>query len=1296
MPQALIIPLLKIAIGALLSTAVTFAARALMSQKPKQPLSPTRVDTYREISRTNSAPQRIVYGKTVASGVLAFAETVDEVGEETDGGRFLHMMLCMSEGPIEDIDGMQLNDQPAVDGRFANYFMAIPLLGRDDQSPLGGAVSLGDKTILFPKSWRERRRSFAGIAGVWCVLRYNAGVFPSGAPQVRGEITGKLVWDPRDPEQVAYDRNTWKWSDNWALCVLDYLRASRYGLQVQLSAIDIASFKAAADISDELVEAVPARLNDGTGRTYLEALAAGVQVDEGRDLIPAVLQKRYTVNGMFEVDQNRGDVLSALLQAGAGDLVRHAGQWRIVPGVPRTPTFRLTSADLRDRITIEPSPGMQQRANEIRGTFVDEAANYLVSSFPPQTAAEYVSEDRGRKLPRDVEYPFTTNVHQATRIAQIELRRSRRGMTIKFPAGPTATTIEASDVGWLSVPELGLNDVMVEATEVAIPTESGGFDITLSRYRMEDFRWDQDGINYVRRGRQTTLPSPFSIAPPSAVNVAEAIYLDPTGRKSPRLVVTISPPTGSFVLSSYRVAYRHESETTWQWKGVPAGDEIDQQSENAVTELTGLREGGYEISVQAVNSNGVKSEPFLVSAKVTWRSLPPPNVAFLLVTPNSDGALRVRMKLEERAPTDFDRYELRYVVGERDASAWATARYVATAKIEGRPSGPAWAQVVIASAFRDSTTYTLLAKGIDDAGQESPTATTTVFSIPAQPDRSQVVYSAEYGSMRWPGRLVNAVLAEGDIVEPTTRLAWASVPETWDDWTAWGENPNTLMFETDVIDLGREMEIEASLTPQLDGGVAQLRMRSRRESRPFGQWGELQPTRARYVQFRCVVKSSTPSQPARLWGLEAIVRRHELVEFADDIDLSRMRGHEAVQMKLTRNEEWQQARLNNLVATDGSLALGETPMLELAGDGYITVPHSDSLNLGASWTIEMDIRLESTQQTDKRLIEKGSSWGIALDDGVLTGVGGISGEIELADAWEITRLAIVYDGAAFVWFVDGVEAGTFVAQGVSLTTNSTSLTVFATSTGQKRPDGIVRRVAIYGSALSAAEIAEHVGQEIAEHERLVLGLNIDEGSGAALLDTSAEENDGTIVGDSAWVKAGTARFPAFVAGLVRSVESARLSWSEESSGGATAVVHLRKRSLSATTDWVQVANRADLTEVVGLGISTDADLNGWEIDSRAFVRAALETDGEFAFRTYGIRFQTAQVPWDFVYRPRQRFLTVSSAAIVAVQNAASPLVRDLVAAAPYGCRFKVAEILRDDGRIDTDDAPIVDLVVRGT
>nr|WP_050482970.1 hypothetical protein [Enterobacter cloacae] len=83
-------------------------------------------------------------------------------------------------------------------------------------------------------------------------------------------------------------------------------------------------------------------------------------------------EKRYTLNGEFDLSENKASILEAMLTAGAAEPTYIAGKHGILVGAYYGPaTEVITESQLAGDIEIMPEVSQSERVNTISGTFVD-------------------------------------------------------------------------------------------------------------------------------------------------------------------------------------------------------------------------------------------------------------------------------------------------------------------------------------------------------------------------------------------------------------------------------------------------------------------------------------------------------------------------------------------------------------------------------------------------------------------------------------------------------------------------------------------------------------------------------------------------------------------------------------------------------------------------------------------------------------------------------------------------------------------------------------------------------------
>lgn len=142
------------------------------------------------------------------------------------------------------------------------------------------------------------------------------------------------------------------------------------------------------------------------------------------------VEKRYTINGEFDLSENKVSILEGMLAACAGDVTYTAGKHGLLVGAYYGPaTEVITESQLAGDIEIMPEVSQAERVNTIKGTFVDPQQGYTEADFPSVSVGEWVTED-GVEISQDMKLRFVTSEFQAQRLADVKLKRTRIARTM--------------------------------------------------------------------------------------------------------------------------------------------------------------------------------------------------------------------------------------------------------------------------------------------------------------------------------------------------------------------------------------------------------------------------------------------------------------------------------------------------------------------------------------------------------------------------------------------------------------------------------------------------------------------------------------------------------------------------------------------------------------------------------------------------------------------------------------------------------------------------------------------------
>lgn len=514
---ALIITVAATAAGALLTKTKVPSIGAYASQAERK-----------QVLRSSTAPEVTIYGRNVMSGMMFFAE---EQSGQQEKGEWLHMAFAVCGHEIQGISNIWLGEELAE------------TYGENVQYEVHNNRQTPDPFMLANcQSWKDDMIG-RGICWVRLSLKFDQEKFPAGLPNVLFEVMGKKVYDPRT--------NRIAWSDNAALCILDYYKTH---CDVPDTDLNLNQFIQGANICDEITE------NHGIGR------------------------KRYTINGAFDATDAQSAVLDDLHMACAGEPTYMAGQHGLFVGAYYGPaTMEIHEGQIISDVKIIPEASYSEKLNIVTGTFLDPGQKFAETDFPPVQIDSYVEED-GAEFVDDMKLRFVANEYQAQQLAQIKLNKTRVGRSLTFTMNMSGYQYRPGYYIKLFLPSLGINGQEFRINQWSMNAQNG-VDITLR----QEFAgiWDDAIGNPIERPDITDFPK-SEVAQPinllftlveigqvvqgilSWTNIGQVAYNIVTIRQNGRVILSIQVPGSS-------------------------------------TPLTGLLRGSYEAAVVAVSALGAHS-----------------------------------------------------------------------------------------------------------------------------------------------------------------------------------------------------------------------------------------------------------------------------------------------------------------------------------------------------------------------------------------------------------------------------------------------------------------------------------------------------------------------------------------------------------------------------------------------------------------------------------------------------------------------------------------------------------------
>ncbi|NSX15973.1 hypothetical protein HTY52_17965 [Cupriavidus taiwanensis] len=559
---------------------------------------------------------------------------------------------------------------------------------------LGSPNQLADPDMVAEvPGWTTACR-LQGVCYLYLRLEFDQDIYPNGLPNVKALVRGKKVYDPTNGVTT--------WSDNWGLCVYDYLRDER-GFGCTDSDIDLQSVITAALISEENVP-----------------LAAGTQ-------------KRYRCNGVVMSDKSPRDNLAEMVTAGAGCVVISGGVFRLFAGAYDIPTVTLTEDDLRGPVKVQPRTSRRDLFNVVKGTFVDPTKSWQPSDFPAMRNPVYAAND-GEVIERDIQLPFTTDSVMAQRIAKIILERSRQSIVVEFPAKLSAFQLTAYSTVMLSLEKFGWTNKVFRVMSWKMSAD-GGVDLVLNEEAAAVYDWAYGNATIVDPAPDTNLPNPYLVEPLGQITLEsgeEYLIVSASGVVTSQIRVSWPPVREASLSHGGRVELQFQVPGKSDWTPL-----APLTADTTSTLLSPVEDGvPYLVRGRLVSGIGVRSPNWTYSPLhvVTGKLAPPSNLTGLSLT-----VLNGFASLTWDAATDLDvrnggQARIRHTTDIVQPS-WASA-----IDIGGYISGAA------NSAQLPLLEGVYLAKWIDSTGNESPTAAMVITTAPSLQALNVVATIAEQPS----------------------------------------------------------------------------------------------------------------------------------------------------------------------------------------------------------------------------------------------------------------------------------------------------------------------------------------------------------------------------------------------------------------------------------------------------------------------------------------------------------------------------------------------------------------------
>lgn len=617
------------------------------------------IQTRAVMVRSATSPHRIVLGRARVSGTLIYVQVTGADKE------YIHMVVALAGHRLHGLSQIYLDDQPlgAMDGdgnvtagQFSGLVRARTYLG--DASQTADSFLVAESAGM----WTTDHRG-DGIAYIYLRCKFDEDAWPQGMPEVTVDARGLMPYDPR----AAVSRLT----DNPVLLMRAMLTAD-WGLKCTTVEIDDTAAAAAATLCEQWVDAdiasiavtadaaeetfstaaedarigtgdrivltagtVPAGLTGGatyylirvdrlrfrlalTRQLALEGTFVSFTTNGATVAFTNVHQQRYTANGSFTLDMSPSDMESQLRAAMAGSTVISGGVWRIFAGGYAAPTISIDEDDLRGPVVNKPRRARRDLVNTVRGVYPDPARDYAVTDYPVVVDADFVAQDGGDVIPRDIDQPLATNAIACQRLAKIEMRKLRADQ-ILLPCKITALRAVTAETVSLTIAQLGITaqTYAVAGWKITGDDDGIGVDLVLRAVGEDVYAWTPADAIMPAVTAPLDVPDGRLAAAPTVLGLTSGsadLLLGADGTVISRIRVTwvhaVEPSPGG-----YEVQWKRSSDADYESRMVP-------RTENA-TYLSPVEDGAaYDVRVRTINTIGVRSAWLAGSHTVVGKTAP--------------------------------------------------------------------------------------------------------------------------------------------------------------------------------------------------------------------------------------------------------------------------------------------------------------------------------------------------------------------------------------------------------------------------------------------------------------------------------------------------------------------------------------------------------------------------------------------------------------------------------------------------------------------------------------------------
>ena len=444
----------------------------------------------------------------------------------------------------------------------------------------GAASQTADPMLVASMpNWTSAHR-LDGICYIAAHYGYDKEGIWSGVPQLTVQVRGKKVFDPRDSGQTFGTVSTYEYSDNPALCFLDYITNNEYGKGLTQSQINMSTFSSAANVCDTQVDqpyfngtaqsltwsATAGNdffsitgtnantawwqnkvgelldLFDGNGNGVLDEVeikeiqrseffdsneeflifingtfSSSYSSQNGSSLLKV---KRFTTNGYLDTNKNVMENAKELLSNMRGIFLYVDGKYELSIEDTGTSTFSITDNHIISDAGISVDYGNKdKKANKVIVEFFNANKKYELDTATVlhDASPEYYSDDNDEILEIKAEFPYITDPYIAYNMGKAILTRSRNQTTLQFLGTPEMYKLNVGDIVDLTYAGLGFSGKVCRVEALELQP-SGLVAVSLIEY-FDVYTWEVPPQEPVEE--LANLPSAYAVKAPTGLSFTD-------------------------------------------------------------------------------------------------------------------------------------------------------------------------------------------------------------------------------------------------------------------------------------------------------------------------------------------------------------------------------------------------------------------------------------------------------------------------------------------------------------------------------------------------------------------------------------------------------------------------------------------------------------------------------------------------------------------------------------------------------------------------------------------------------